>query len=78
MAEKEKTDCSWAVHICGPDDIVGPYTEIEAHRKANEINNEWLKLQAKGGGDTPLYVATVLSPSELEQMNIRFLAERKD
>ena len=78
MAEKENADCNWAVHICGPDDIVGPYTELEAHRKANEINNEWLKLREKEGVETPLYVATVLSQSEMEQMGIRLLPEWKD
>ena len=26
------------VHAIGPDDILGPFDEITAHRKANEVN----------------------------------------
>jgi hypothetical protein len=47
------------VHISGPDDIMGPYTELEAYRWANGINNLWVKVRAKEGDDTPLCVAVV-------------------
>ena len=36
MAEIE--DKSWFVSVIGPDEIHGPYTEIEALREANGLN----------------------------------------
>jgi hypothetical protein len=52
---------AWKVHISGPDDVHGPFfSEIKAHRLANDINKAWLKIRVKDGGDTPLHVATVL------------------
>jgi hypothetical protein len=72
-----KEDDDWAVHINGPDDITGPYTEIEAHKKANEINKFWLKKVENDRG-TPLCIATVLSSAELEKMDFKWdRAERR-
>jgi hypothetical protein len=53
------TPYAWYVHISGPDDITGPYAEIEAHRHANKINKAWLK-HAENDRNTPLHVATVI------------------
>lgn len=55
MADKK----DWTVHIAGPDDIIGSFTELEAHRKANEINKRWLSM-VKADRMPPLYVATVI------------------
>ncbi len=49
----------WKVHISGPDDIHGPFSEIEAYRFANDINKAWLK-QTGVDRNTPLHVATVI------------------
>jgi len=50
----------WTVNISGPDDIHGPFSEIEAYRLANEVNKAWLKNRYEYGCGTPLYIATVI------------------
>lgn len=48
------------VIINGPDDITGPYSEIDALKKANEINLVYVRERSKHGPeDTPFCVATV-------------------
>lgn len=50
----------YGVVVDGPDDILGPFTEVEALKKANEINLIWIKECRKSGIDeTPLHIATV-------------------
>lgn len=50
----------YIVHISGPDDIFGPYTEFDALKIANEINITWLKKMKKDRlYNIVLHVATV-------------------
>lgn len=60
-------DTNHTIHISGPDDIIGPFTEIKALRKANQINKDWLE-ECKNDGfeNTPLHVATVESLDNME------------
>lgn len=62
---KAKTN-GWHVHTHGPDDITGPYTEIDALKKANEINTVYIKECLNHGCEsTPMRIATVEYTKEL-------------
>ncbi len=56
----------YGISIAGPDDIIGPKSEIEALRYANEVNKIWVDEYFKdGSNETPLHVATVKPWSEI-------------
>ena len=61
MEQAEATmEHEYMIHIAGPYNLAGPYTEIEALRKANVINMFWVEDCGKKGIETtPMCVATV-------------------
>lgn len=62
-AEPENPDIDqFYIHVSGPDEVHGPFSEKNAHRQANESNKQWLKIRAKDNdGETPLHVSTVFA-----------------
>jgi len=57
MGEQEQE--KWKVHIAGPDDIIFFSDELEALRRANEINKIYLQDRLDHPGNEVLMVATV-------------------
>lgn len=55
----ELSGARWEVHVAGPDDIVAFPTEIDALRRANEVNKAYLTDRLAHPKDDVLCVATV-------------------
>lgn len=52
-------DMKYELRIAGPDDVIVFSDELEAHRRANEINKQYLEDRAAHQGSEVLFVATV-------------------
>ena len=59
MSVAEKVKMEYELRIAGPDDVIVFSDELEAHRRANEINKQYLEDRAKHPNAEVLCVATV-------------------